>query len=43
MKAYLRILQYVRPRALFFAQYLLYTVLTIVFSIANSTLCSTSQ
>ena len=38
MKTYLRILQYARPWALFLPQYLLYTVLTIIFSIANFTL-----
>ena len=38
MKTYLRILQYARPWAVFLPQYLLYTVLTIVFSIANFTL-----
>ena len=38
MKTYLRILQYARPWALFLPQYLLYTVLTIVFSIFNFTL-----
>jgi len=38
MKTYLRILQYARPWAAFLPQYLLYTVLTIVFSIANFTL-----
>ena len=38
MKTYLRILQYARPWALFLPQYLLYTVLTIFFSIANFTL-----
>ncbi|GAB3240869.1 ABC transporter ATP-binding protein [Hymenobacter seoulensis] len=38
MKTYLRILQYARPWAVFLPQYLLYTVLTILFSIANFTL-----
>ncbi|RPD46444.1 ABC transporter ATP-binding protein [Hymenobacter sediminis] len=38
MKTYLRILQYARPWAVFLPQYLLYTVLTIIFSIANFTL-----
>ncbi|SNC77507.1 ATP-binding cassette, subfamily B, MsbA [Hymenobacter gelipurpurascens] len=38
MKTYLRILQYARPWAIFLPQYLLYTVLTIIFSIANFTL-----
>ena len=38
MKTYLRILQYARPWALFLPQYLLYTVLTIIFSIFNFTL-----
>ncbi|MBX0292863.1 ABC transporter ATP-binding protein/permease [Hymenobacter sp. HSC-4F20] len=38
MKTYLRILQYARPWAVFLPQYLLYTVLTIFFSIGNFTL-----
>ncbi|SNS02753.1 ABC transporter ATP-binding protein [Hymenobacter mucosus] len=38
MKTYLRILQYARPWAAFLPQYLLYTVLTIFFSIGNFTL-----
>ncbi|WP_139924664.1 ABC transporter ATP-binding protein [Hymenobacter sp. DG01] len=38
MKTYLRILQYARPWAVFLPQYLLFTVLTIFFSIANFTL-----
>jgi len=38
MKTYLRILQYARPLAAFLPQYLLYTVLTIFFSIGNFTL-----
>ncbi|QDA59651.1 ABC transporter ATP-binding protein [Hymenobacter jejuensis] len=38
MKTYLRILQYARPWAVFLPQYLLYTILTIVFSLANFTL-----
>ncbi|GAA4365190.1 ABC transporter ATP-binding protein [Hymenobacter saemangeumensis] len=38
MKIYLRILQYARPFAAFLPQYLLYTVLTIFFSIGNFTL-----
>ena len=38
MKTYLRILQYARPWVVFLPQYLLYTVLTIFFSIANFTL-----
>ncbi|WP_324673034.1 ABC transporter ATP-binding protein [Hymenobacter sp. GOD-10R] len=38
MKTYLRILQYARPWAIFLPQYLAYTVLTILFSIANFTL-----
>ena len=38
MKTYLRILQYARPLLAFLPQYLLYTVLTIFFSIGNFTL-----
>ncbi|RYU83832.1 ABC transporter ATP-binding protein [Hymenobacter persicinus] len=38
MKTYLRILHYARPLAGFLPQYLLYTVLTIFFSIGNFTL-----
>src|SRR6476661_502791 len=38
MKTYLRILNYARPFAAFLPQYLLYTVLTIFFSIGNFTL-----
>ncbi|MBT2557838.1 ATP-binding cassette domain-containing protein [Hymenobacter sp. ISL-91] len=38
MKTYLRILQYARPWAAFLPQYLLFTVLTIFFSIGNFTL-----
>ncbi|MET4108876.1 ABC transporter ATP-binding protein [Hymenobacter sp. UYP22] len=38
MKTYLRILQYARPWAVFLPQYLLFTVLTIFFSIGNFTL-----
>ncbi len=38
MKTYLRILQYARPWVAFLPQYLLYTLLTILFSIANFTL-----
>ncbi|GAA4033860.1 ABC transporter ATP-binding protein [Hymenobacter glaciei] len=38
MKTYLRILQYARPLMAFLPQYLLYTVLTIFFSIGNFTL-----
>ncbi|MFD2718655.1 ABC transporter ATP-binding protein [Hymenobacter monticola] len=38
MKTYLRILQYARPLMSFLPQYLLYTVLTIFFSIGNFTL-----
>ncbi|OUJ71618.1 ABC transporter ATP-binding protein [Hymenobacter crusticola] len=38
MKTYLRILQYARPWIVFLPQYLIYTVLTIIFSIANFTL-----
>ncbi|OGX91480.1 ABC transporter ATP-binding protein [Hymenobacter coccineus] len=38
MKTYLRILQYARPWLAFLPQYLLYTVLTIFFSIGNFTL-----
>jgi subfamily B ATP-binding cassette protein MsbA len=38
MKTYLRILQYARPLAAFLPHYLLYTVLTIFFSIGNFTL-----
>ena len=38
MKTYLRILHYARPWAAFLPQYLLYTVLTIFFSIGNFTL-----
>ncbi len=38
MKIYLRILQYARPLMAFLPQYLLYTVLTIFFSIGNFTL-----
>lgn len=38
MKTYLRILQYARPLMAFLPQYLLYTLLTIFFSIGNFTL-----
>ena len=38
MKTYLRILQYARPLASFLPQYLLYTLLTIIFGLANFTL-----
>ncbi|RFP65374.1 ABC transporter ATP-binding protein [Hymenobacter lapidiphilus] len=38
MKTYLRILQYARPWAAFLPQYLLYTLLTTIFGLANFTL-----
>ncbi|MFD2783888.1 ABC transporter ATP-binding protein [Hymenobacter rubripertinctus] len=38
MKTYLRILQYARPWAVFLPQYLLFTILTIIFSLGNFTL-----